>query len=60
MANEKKKNDDFVVTDRRKFTEEGERRPEAGPEVDDTATITPPEMPSPPAPKPAEGAQVVH
>jgi hypothetical protein len=59
MANEKRKPEDFVVTDRRKFTEEGERRPDAAPEAEDTATITPPEVPSAPQPKPAEGAQVV-
>ncbi|HYX68651.1 MAG TPA: DUF1844 domain-containing protein [Terriglobales bacterium] len=59
MANEKRKPEDFVVTDRRKFTEEGERRPDAAPEAEDTAAITPPEMPSAPQPKPAEGAQVV-
>ena len=59
---EKKKQPEFVVTDRRKFTTEGERRePEASPETAASAEALPPEPPQvaappsegPPAPEPA-------
>jgi uncharacterized protein DUF1844 len=55
MSNEKKKPEDFVVTDRRKFTEEGERRPDAH----DTAELDAPQIPAPPEKPPQEGAKVV-
>jgi len=55
MPNEKKKPEDFVVTDRRKFTEEGERRPDAN----ETAELDPSQIPTPPEKPRAEGAQVV-
>jgi hypothetical protein len=59
MSNEKKKSEDFVVTDRRKFTEEGELRPDVAPEADETSKIATGEMPAPPESQPAEGAHVV-
>ncbi|HYX70434.1 MAG TPA: hypothetical protein VE825_14965, partial [Terriglobales bacterium] len=55
MANEKKKPEEFVVTDRRKFTEEGERRPDAH----DTAELDASQMPAPPEKPPQGGAKVV-
>lgn len=48
---EKKKQPEFVVTDRRKFTTEGERRePEAAAET--AAPVEPPPQPAPQAPAP--------
>ncbi len=55
MANEKKKSEDFVVTDRRKFTEEGERRPDAH----DTAELDTSQIPAPPEKLAEKGARVV-
>src|SRR5579864_3521709 len=48
---DKRKEPEFVVTDRRKFTEEGERRPDAPAEADSSATS--------PAPGNSTGAKVV-
>lgn len=55
MANEKKKDEEFVVTDRRKFTEEGERRPDAH----ETAELDVSQIPAPPEKPSQEGAQVM-
>ena len=63
MANKGEK-EQFVVSDRRKFTAEGELRPDAPPAREEAAVITeaapPPATPpsaSPEAPKPAETAR---
>jgi hypothetical protein len=52
---EKQKKPEFVVTDRRKFTEEGEPRPEAQSETSETPKA--PEPVSQPAPPPPPAAQ---
>ena len=55
MSAEKKKSEDFVVTDRRKFTEEGELKPDAH----ETAELDASQIPAPPEPPPPQGARVV-
>lgn len=55
MPNDKKKPENFVVTDRRKFTQEGERRPDAK----ETTEMEAPQVPPAPEKPVEQGAQVV-